>query len=583
MSGTIFYSRMKPAISRRSRLHFRLLLAVCSATAIGLPSSAPAQTKTPADQAPAPSVTIQTNLAEFINRYYRAIDAGDAAGMRSYAHVHPGSNELARFEGSVAVLSATSRLRFACDKKFGEGKLMEAGYHCITAKNQIPADTKFKVDGDRATAAGVKLIRADGEWKQDFMPWEKLTTQHRVPLETVLQNIRAINGMLEQTTREVKAGKYISAADTFGILNARLHGQARAMPPLPVAYFVDLAAPASTTSSVPIIQLRGDPAALGKSHGEQLGTTIKELYQGYFQQEFHLDQEPGRAKYNQALAVAAGFENFLRPEHREEIRALAAETGLKPAEALLGQCFADLNAGGACSTVALPAGASADGIARFARNLDYETFGILEKHSVVLIFHPKDHYAFASMTAPGLVGVLSGINEHGLTVACMEVPRAFRLPQAMPFMLLYRTLLENCKTVDEAIALLEKTPRQSANNLMVMDASGDRALVEITPDKVVVRRAPDTAALVSTNHHRGQDLDSPGRCERYDFLHDAARREFGHLTETSVEELLGGAAQGGDTFQSMVFEPANRVMYLAVGAAAPSTGFHRVELKPLFK
>ncbi len=574
---------MTPADSRRSRLHFRLLLAVFLATAVGSASSAHAQTKAPADPAAVPPPTIQTNLAEFINRYYRAIDAGDAAGMRAYAHVHPGSNELARFEGSVAVLSATARLRFACDKKFGEGKLMEAGYHSITAKNQIPADTKFKVDGDRATAPGVKLIRADGEWKQDFVPWEKLTTQHRVPLETVLQNIRAVNNSLELTTREVESGKYLSAADAFGILNARLHGQARAMPPLPVAYFVDLAAPASTTSSVPIIQLRGDPVALGKSHGEQLGTAIKALYQGYFQQEFHLDQEQGRARYNQALAVAAGFEAFLRPEHREEIRALAAETGLKPAEALLGQCFADLNAGGACSTITLPAAGSTDGIARFARNLDYETFGILEKHSVVLVFHPKDRYAFASVTAPGLVGVLSGINEHGLTVACMEVPRSFRFPQAMPFMLLYRTLLENCKTVDEAIALLEKTPRQSANNLMLMDASGDRAIAEITPEKVVVRRAPNTAALVSTNHHRGEDLDSPGRCGRFDFLHDAGRREFGQLNETSIEELLAGASQAGDTFQSMVFEPANQVMYLAVGSAAPSTGFNRIELKPLFK
>jgi hypothetical protein len=109
MFRTISNPAKTPADSRRSIPHFTAFLAVFLATAVLSANSAFAQTKTPADQAPAPSVTIQTNLAEFINRYYRAIDAGDAAGMRSYAHVHPGSNELARFEGSVAVLSATSR------------------------------------------------------------------------------------------------------------------------------------------------------------------------------------------------------------------------------------------------------------------------------------------------------------------------------------------------------------------------------------------------------------------------------------------------------------------------------------------
>ena len=58
---------------------------------------------------------------------------------------------------------------------------------------------------------------------------------------------------------------------------------------------------------------------------------------------------------------------------------------------------------------------------------------------------------------------------------------------AMPYALLYRTVLERCKTVEEAIALLETTPRQTANNLMLMDATGNRAVVEITPES---RRRP---------------------------------------------------------------------------------------------
>ena len=150
-------------------------------------------------------------------------------------------------------------------------------------------------------------------------------------------------------------------------------------------------------------------------------------------------------------------------------------------------------------------------------------------------------------------------------------------------MLLYRTVLENCRTVDEAIELLRKTPRQSANNLMLMDASGERVVAELTPDKVSVRRAKDDAALISTNHQRGNDFDSPGQCLRFDYLHDASQREFGHVTEATVEEMLAGAAQGEFTFQSMIFEPANRVIYLALGAGAPGHRFERIDLKHYFQ
>jgi predicted choloylglycine hydrolase len=131
--------------------------------------------------------------------------------------------------------------------------------------------------------------------------------------------------------------------------------------------------------------------------------------------------------------------------------------------------------------------------------------------------------------------------------------------------------------------LLRKTPRQSANNLMLMDASGDRALAEITPSQVTIRRAPGTAALISTNHQRGGDLDTPNRCNRFDYLHDASLREFGRLSEVSVEAMLAGAAQGDLTFQSMVFEPANRTLYLAIGANAPQHGFVKIDLKPCFR
>jgi hypothetical protein len=168
----------------------------------------------------------------------------------------------------------------------------------------------------------------------------------------------------------------------------------------------------------------------------------------------------------------------------------------------------------------------------------------------------------------------------------MEVDRPFRAPSAMPYTLLYRAILERCRTVDEAIAYLNRTPRQTANNLMLMDASGDRAVAEIQPEGVTVRRAAGQAALISTNTQRGQDADTPGVCWRYDSLHKAAGRDFGKIDVAGLKDMLGGVVQGvgGDmTIQSMIFEPKNRVMYLAAGLDAPGRGYERIDLKSYFQ
>ena len=106
---------------------------------------------------------------------------------------------------------------------------------------------------------------------------------------------------------------------------------------------------------------------------------------------------------------------------------------------------------------------------------------------------------------------------------------------------------------------------------MLMDAAGTRAVVEITPEGVAVRTARDDAALISTNHQRGEDADyRPLRPLR--LLHDTSAESFGDIDVPRVESMLAGAAQGKLTMQSMVFEPANRVMYLSAGTTRRRRG-----------
>jgi len=118
---------------------------------------------------------------------------------------------------------------------------------------------------------------------------------------------------------------------------------------------------------------------------------------------------------------------------------------------------------------------------------------------------------------------------------------------------------------------------------MLMDATGDRAVAEIYPDRVDVRRAPADAALISTNHRRCSQPDSAGRCSRYDSLAQTSREQFGHIDVSLLHSMLGRASQGDMTLQSMVFEPSTLTLYLATGKNAPTRPFERIDLKPLLR
>ncbi|MFM9059421.1 MAG: C45 family autoproteolytic acyltransferase/hydrolase [Planctomycetaceae bacterium] len=321
-----------------------------------------------------------------------------------------------------------------------------------------------------------------------------------------------------------------------------------------------------------IVVLEGAPEDIGRDHGRRLGERIRLLEERYL--GALLGGDLGRAV---AVQAAAGFRERLRPRHRAELDAMAEAAGLDAARALLANSFLDLLPSVGCSTVALPAAAAPDGVARFGRNLDFPALGVADGQSLVVVVKPAGRHAFAAVTWPGLVGVLSGINEHGLALANMEVSRPPRVPAAMPYALLYRTVLEECRTVDEALALLDREPRQTANNLMLMDASGARALVEITPEATVVRKAGDDEPLVATNHHRS-GRDEPARCRRYDGITADAARHWGTLDLDAVRRILDRAGQGDLTLQSMVIEPRNLVLHLAVGKEATTREYRRIDL-----
>ncbi|MBN1342811.1 MAG: hypothetical protein JXQ73_09045 [Phycisphaerae bacterium] len=117
---------------------------------------------------------------------------------------------------------------------------------------------------------------------------------------------------------------------------------------------------------------------------------------------------------------------------------------------------------------------------------------------------PTDRHASMQLTFPMLAGSHTGVNECGLAVAYnLGYPRD-KSGCHVPITLIVQEVLERCARVDEALALIEQSPRSGGALLTLADADGDVVAVEISPTSWAVRRAQE-GCVINTNHYQAQE------------------------------------------------------------------------------
>ncbi len=328
-----------------------------------------------------------------------------------------------------------------------------------------------------------------------------------------------------------------------------------------------------------VLHCVGEADAWGKAYGEGLKDEIQGLYKSYVLGSAD-DQQMQMAM--QAVHI---METHVPDEYKAMLRALAEGSGLTYDQALCSQCYADLLQMLSCSTFVALGDASADGKPIFGRNMDYPDRGMLHEHSVVTVFHRGEGKSFLTIGFPGMMGAVSGMNDRGLALSVMNVFSPDMTPDGMPYLLMFRQILESCATIDEAVEWIKKTPRTTPNNLMVSDANG-AAVIEFSPKAVEVRR-PQDGRVWSTNHFESAELSNekdpnePTTCGRYKFLSEELPK--GKVDVEMAKKLLAGVADQEMTIQSMVFRPATLELWLSCGKVPSTSGeFHRLDVRALF-
>jgi predicted choloylglycine hydrolase len=242
------------------------------------------------------------------------------------------------------------------------------------------------------------------------------------------------------------------------------------------------------------VTLQGTSYEAGKMQGEAI-----RMIPGWMD---FIRSGKGALSKDEFRQVVTSFNKYC-PGIREEIHGLADGAQISE-EDVVYYAMTSLRTVGCSQFVVLPE-ASEDHHILVARSYDYSDKADDLRLTTTKIDGKYKHIGFSTM----LFGRCDGFNECGLSVTSSSGgipvgPFCPAIQDGFQFWALIRTLLDCCRNVEEALALIEGFPIGCNPILILADRSGDVALVEIYGSYRAVKRIiPGTheTFVFATNHY----------------------------------------------------------------------------------
>lgn len=127
------------------------------------------------------------------------------------------------------------------------------------------------------------------------------------------------------------------------------------------------------------------------------------------------------------------------------------------------------------------------------RNYDHDP---LTYEGRFILYEPTDGGYASVGPSMQVTGRMDGINEHGLIIGYNFI-NTKKSADGFLSNMIGRIILEMCKTVDEAVELLQAIPHRHSFSYPLLDASGKSVVVEASPRKVAVHESN-----ICTNHFK---------------------------------------------------------------------------------
>jgi isopenicillin-N N-acyltransferase like protein len=328
------------------------------------------------------------------------------------------------------------------------------------------------------------------------------------------------------------------------------------------------------TSTPPTVRaFSGSHYEMGLAHGRAFRAEIGQLYEKYL-----IGGLVRTEGWSLADLVAIGhhYEPFIPVQYSDEMRGIAEGSGLSYEQVLAMNTYPDAILGAtprACSAFAVR---TVNGLL-VGRNLDWTNYGVAHRYGVVQILRPSDGHRVLSVSWPGLVGCVTGMNDQGLVVTLNMAYASDLATDATPLLMRLRAVLEQQSSIQGAVGSLTCQPRTFAANVLVASArENDAVIVELSGRRHAVVGMQD-GVVVTTNHYQSLGIRGGAGADRTAilraFLHETGERTTPRNAQMALSKVcFRGSSLGMITNQSVVFMPADLVAQVALGKLPATSG-----------
>lgn len=150
---------------------------------------------------------------------------------------------------------------------------------------------------------------------------------------------------------------------------------------------------------------------------------------------------------------------------------------------------------------------TADGSMLIGRNFDFWVGDKFAENKIVAFYNPDKGHKFAFITWGGFTGVVSGMNEKGLTVTINAARSDIPGGAATPVSLVAREVLQYAANIEEAVAIAKKREMFVSESFLVGSAADGKAVViEKTPRQLDIYD-PAQDNIQCTNHYQSKAFE----------------------------------------------------------------------------
>lgn len=200
-----------------------------------------------------------------------------------------------------------------------------------------------------------------------------------------------------------------------------------------------------------------------------------------------------------------------------------------------------------CTSFGAWGGKTADGSMLLGRNFDFWVGDEFAVNKIVAFYAPDKGHKFMFVTWGGFTGVVSGMNDAGLTITINAAKSKIPFNAATPVSLVAREVLQYASNLKEAVAIARSRKMFVSESFLVGSAADHKAIViEKTPNELAVYD-PAGDNILCTNHFQSthfanQELnkeqkDKSASIYRYKRLQELMAKSY-PLTPEKVAAIL---------------------------------------------